>query len=152
MAKKTIKRELSVPQKHQLRVAWQTLQMPDAIAAVMGGPTKAEAREIIKRLTGKTAREDNPKRRASGPTARQLAAARRAQAAGMRKANPRKKSYGVFKPTERLLDLLRTHTIYAVFESAGGPELDYGFDLKYARGRARKIADASGKQIAVVKL
>ncbi len=50
-------RELSVPEKHQLAVARKTLTYSDAGAAVMGGPTKAEAREIILRLTGKPAKE-----------------------------------------------------------------------------------------------
>lgn len=47
------KRELSIPEKHQLAIAIKTLKYPDAIASVMGGPTKAQAREIILRLTGK---------------------------------------------------------------------------------------------------
>lgn len=37
-------------QKRQLQIAKQTLKMPNAIAAVMGGPSKAEARMIVKRL------------------------------------------------------------------------------------------------------
>lgn len=57
------KRELSVPEKHQLRIAEDTLRMPDAMAEVMGGPTKAEAREIIYRLTGKKAVENRRRRR-----------------------------------------------------------------------------------------
>jgi hypothetical protein len=47
------RRELSVPERHQLRIARATLKMHDAAVAIMGGPNKAEAREIIKRLTGK---------------------------------------------------------------------------------------------------
>lgn len=43
--------ELSVPERHQLKIARATLKMSDAGAAVMGGPSKAEAREIIRRLT-----------------------------------------------------------------------------------------------------
>ena len=46
-------KKLSVPETHQLRIARDTLKMSDAGALIMGGPTKAEAREIIKRLTGK---------------------------------------------------------------------------------------------------
>ena len=46
-------RELSVPQRHQLKIARDTLKMSDAGARIMGGPTKEEAREIILRLTGK---------------------------------------------------------------------------------------------------
>ena len=44
-------RTLSVPEQHQLRIARQTLKMSDAMIAVMGGMTKDEAREIIRRLT-----------------------------------------------------------------------------------------------------
>jgi hypothetical protein len=51
------KRELSVFDKHQLKIARDSLRMPDAMLGVMGGPSKAEAREIIKRLTGKEAPE-----------------------------------------------------------------------------------------------
>jgi hypothetical protein len=46
-------RNLSVPEKHQLRIAKDTLKMNDVMARVMGGPSKAEARAIIFRLTGK---------------------------------------------------------------------------------------------------
>jgi hypothetical protein len=48
---------LSVPEQHQLKIARQTLKMHDAAVGVMGGPNKAEAREIIKRLTGKEPKE-----------------------------------------------------------------------------------------------
>jgi hypothetical protein len=48
---------LTVPQKHQLAIAKKTLKMSDAGAMVMGGPTKAEARAIIKKLTGKVMKE-----------------------------------------------------------------------------------------------
>ena len=47
MAKKT----LSVFDKHQLKIAKDTLKMSDVGAAIMGGMTKEEARQIIKRLT-----------------------------------------------------------------------------------------------------
>lgn len=46
-------RQLSVPEKHQLRIAYQTLKMNDVMARVMGGMTKAQAKEIIYKLTGK---------------------------------------------------------------------------------------------------
>lgn len=48
-----MKRELSVPEKHQLKIAKKTLRMNDVFSLVMGGPSKSEAREIIYRLTGK---------------------------------------------------------------------------------------------------
>ncbi len=48
-----MKRTLTVPEKHQLKVARKTLTYSDVGAFIMGPPTKAEAREIIKRLTGK---------------------------------------------------------------------------------------------------
>jgi len=51
-------RRLSVPEQHQLKIAKDTLRMPDAMARVMGGPTKEQAREIIKELTGKEAKDE----------------------------------------------------------------------------------------------
>jgi len=47
------KRELSIFEKHQLAIAKKTLKMNDVFSLVMGGPDKEEAREIVKRLTGK---------------------------------------------------------------------------------------------------
>jgi hypothetical protein len=48
-----VKRNLTIPEKHQLKVARDTLRMNDVMARVMGGMTKAEARQVIERLTGK---------------------------------------------------------------------------------------------------
>ena len=48
---KAKRKALTVPQQQQLRIARRTLQLSDVGALVLGGPTKAEAREIIKRLT-----------------------------------------------------------------------------------------------------
>lgn len=42
--------DLSVFEFHQLRIARDTLRMSDVGAMVMGGMTKAEAREIIAKL------------------------------------------------------------------------------------------------------
>lgn len=53
--KESPSKNLSVPEKHQLKIAIQTLKYSDAGARIMGGPTKEEAREIIKKLTGKNA-------------------------------------------------------------------------------------------------
>ena len=50
-------KNLDVPEQHQLKVARDTLKMSDMGARIMGGPTKEEAREIIKKLTGKVAKE-----------------------------------------------------------------------------------------------
>jgi hypothetical protein len=50
-------RTLSVPEKHQLRIAKSTLNLSDVGARIMGGMTKAEARIVIKRLTGREANE-----------------------------------------------------------------------------------------------
>ena len=50
-------RDLTIPEKHLLKIARDTLRMPDAMARVMGGPSKDEAREIIYRLTGKRPKE-----------------------------------------------------------------------------------------------
>lgn len=47
-------RKLTVPEKHQLKIARRTLEMNDVFVAVMGGPTKDEAREIVRRLTGRS--------------------------------------------------------------------------------------------------
>jgi hypothetical protein len=41
---------LSVPERHQLRIAKQTLKMAPAMIGVMGGPSIEEARKIIERL------------------------------------------------------------------------------------------------------
>lgn len=46
-------RKLSVPERHQLRIARKTLKMSDVGARIMGGPSKDEARRIIAELTGK---------------------------------------------------------------------------------------------------
>lgn len=48
------RRELTVPERHQLKIARKTLKYSDAGARIMGPPSKAEARTIIKRLTGRT--------------------------------------------------------------------------------------------------
>ena len=47
-------RKLTVPERHQLKIARSTLKMCDVGALVMGGPNKAEAREIIRLLTGRS--------------------------------------------------------------------------------------------------
>ena len=52
-------RALSTFDRHQLRIARDTLRMSDAGASIMGGPTKEEARQIIYRLTGKWPRDDD---------------------------------------------------------------------------------------------
>ena len=44
---------LSVPEKHQLKIAKATLKMSAIGAMIMGGPNHKEAREIIARLTKK---------------------------------------------------------------------------------------------------
>lgn len=46
-------RKLSVPERHQLRIARKTLKLSDVGALIMGGPSKDEARQIIRDLTGK---------------------------------------------------------------------------------------------------
>jgi hypothetical protein len=66
--KRTIRRanasRLSVPERHQLKIARDTLKMPDAMVGVMGGMTKVQAREIFRRLMAKARGErSNPRRR-----------------------------------------------------------------------------------------
>ena len=51
-------KKLSVPQRHQLRIARKTLTLSDVGALCLGGPSKEEARRIILDLTGKPAKED----------------------------------------------------------------------------------------------
>ena len=55
---------LTVPEQHQVRIAKDTLKMPDAMLGVMGGMTKPQARAIIRRYLGEKALKfyDNPKR------------------------------------------------------------------------------------------
>jgi hypothetical protein len=52
-----MKTELSVPERHQLRIARDTLKLSDVGAMIMGGMTKDEAVKVIYRLTGKVAHE-----------------------------------------------------------------------------------------------
>jgi hypothetical protein len=54
------KRELTVPERHQLRIAKQTINMPDAIAAIMGGPSKDDAEATIIELTGEEPKDYYP--------------------------------------------------------------------------------------------
>ncbi len=49
-----MRKTLSVPEKHQKRIAIQTLKMNDKILGVMGGPTKEEARTFLKSAVGFT--------------------------------------------------------------------------------------------------
>jgi hypothetical protein len=51
---KYVRRYLSVPEQHQLKIARKALSYSDEGAKIMGPPSKAEARAIIKRLTGRT--------------------------------------------------------------------------------------------------
>ena len=50
-----MKKTLDVFEKNQLKIARATMKMTEAGALIMGGMTKAEARAVIKKLTGKTA-------------------------------------------------------------------------------------------------
>jgi len=59
-------RKLGVPERHQLRIARDTLKMHDAMVGVMGGPTKAEAREIIRRYESRCGRNPGGRRRSIG--------------------------------------------------------------------------------------
>ena len=46
-----VKRQLTVPEKHQLRIARKTLTYHPAAIAFLPGPTLEEAKATIKRLT-----------------------------------------------------------------------------------------------------
>jgi thermostable 8-oxoguanine DNA glycosylase len=52
MAKKIMgeAKKLSVPEKHQLKIAKKTLKMSDAGANIMGGMTKKEAIDFLKKI------------------------------------------------------------------------------------------------------
>lgn len=50
--------KLSVPEQHQLKIAYRTLQLSDVGARIMGGMTKDEARAVILKLTGKQTKEE----------------------------------------------------------------------------------------------
>jgi hypothetical protein len=52
-----------VPERHQLKIARDTLRMSPAMAKVMGGMTIAKAREVFKSLMAKARGTKNPKRR-----------------------------------------------------------------------------------------
>jgi hypothetical protein len=60
------KRIRDIPTQHQLRIAKQTLRMPDAMARVMGGMTKEEARRLLKvhgmRVSGNSRRKKKSNR------------------------------------------------------------------------------------------
>jgi len=51
-----MRRQLSVPERHQLKIARHTLTLSVAGALILGGPTHVEAAEIIERLTGRKVR------------------------------------------------------------------------------------------------
>ena len=46
-------KNLSIPERHQLRIARDTMRMTPAMARIMGGPSVDEAIKIIRRLTAK---------------------------------------------------------------------------------------------------
>jgi len=55
---------LTTAERHQLKIARDTLRMPRAMAGVMGGMTKAQAREVFTRLMAKargSAKRNGPK-------------------------------------------------------------------------------------------
>jgi hypothetical protein len=45
-----INEELSVPEQHQKKIAINTLKMSDVGASIMGGMTKVEARNFLKKI------------------------------------------------------------------------------------------------------
>ena len=73
------KRALSVFDKHALKIARDTLRMPDAMLGVMGGPSKEEAAETVYRLTGKrpAIEYDRPVRAERGPSLEEVLASQR---------------------------------------------------------------------------
>ena len=55
---KFVHRYLPVSEQHRLEIARRTLALSDVGAKIMGGMTKAEARQVILKLTGRKPRED----------------------------------------------------------------------------------------------
>jgi hypothetical protein len=53
MASQPQQRPLTILERHQLKIAYDTLQLPDAMAGAMGGMTKNEAKRIIYKLTNR---------------------------------------------------------------------------------------------------
>lgn len=51
---------MTTAEKHQLRIARQTLRYSDVGAVIMGGMTKEEARAVILKLTGKRIAPEPP--------------------------------------------------------------------------------------------
>jgi len=47
------KHKMSVFEKHRYKIAKDTLKMPDAIANVMGGMTKAQSKDFINEMRRK---------------------------------------------------------------------------------------------------
>jgi hypothetical protein len=45
-----MRRKLTLVEKHQKRIALDTLKMPDAMVGVMGGMTKAEAMTFLESI------------------------------------------------------------------------------------------------------
>ena len=39
----------SIPEKHRIKIAKQTLKMPDPILKAMGGMSKEEARKVVRK-------------------------------------------------------------------------------------------------------
>lgn len=50
--KTSLQEAMSVPQQHQFKIAKKTLKMSDAGANIMGGMSKKEARDFLKRVAG----------------------------------------------------------------------------------------------------
>ena len=50
-------RRIELFEKHQLKIARDTLKLSDVGARIMGGMTKEEARAVIRELTGKEPKE-----------------------------------------------------------------------------------------------
>ena len=65
-------RKLNVFEQHELKIARDTLRMPDAIAGVLGGMTKAQARRVIEALSVHCHGDARPARQPYKPVAERL--------------------------------------------------------------------------------
>jgi hypothetical protein len=111
-------RKLGVPERHQLRIARDTLKMHDAMVGVMGGPTKAEAREIIRRYESRCGRNPGGRRCSIGK-------------------NPELLIIG--NPPRRRFKVIEHMDGYAVYDTVSGKDhwMSDGVDAVFTRsGRA----------------
>jgi hypothetical protein len=96
---------------------WVTVRVHLTNRTLMGGPTKAEAREIIRRLTGREPIENRRKRHLSGRIVRT------AGVRGRRVSNPRESEVAAARRTFRRLNEIEPGTVTRVRTTRGAPKV-----------------------------